>query len=150
MDQVNYLKILRLWAVKYSKNRISNSVHSSHHTVEELLQLQPQPESPGHWMTISPTRTSRGFSFRKAGVCFSVYRLDLQRSIANRYNMKKDGMQKGFVGSCVYGRNRKRKRISKPHQKMQGFTWSWRPVQRASAMSVTTAYCCSGNQRLLR
>ena len=37
MSQVDYLEILRLWALKYSKNRISTSVHSSHHTVEDVI-----------------------------------------------------------------------------------------------------------------
>ena len=37
MSQVDYLKILRLRSLRYSKNSISASVHSSHHTVEDVL-----------------------------------------------------------------------------------------------------------------
>ena len=37
MSQVDYLEILRLRSLRYSKNSISASVHSSHHTVEDVL-----------------------------------------------------------------------------------------------------------------
>ena len=37
MSKVDYLEILRLRSLNYSKNRISASVHSSHHTVEDVL-----------------------------------------------------------------------------------------------------------------
>ena len=37
MSKVDYLEILRLHALHYSKNRISASVHSSHHTVEDVI-----------------------------------------------------------------------------------------------------------------
>ena len=37
MSKVDYLEILRLHALHYSKNRISASVHSSHHTVVDVI-----------------------------------------------------------------------------------------------------------------
>lgn len=37
INKVDDLEILRLWAIKYSNNRISISVHGSHHTVEDVI-----------------------------------------------------------------------------------------------------------------
>ena len=74
MSQVDYLEILRLWAFKYSKNRISTSVHSSHHTVEDVIAAAA---AAGIVWPLGDDVTNEDIQEILLCVCFSVYHAGL-------------------------------------------------------------------------
>lgn len=101
MSQVDYLEILRLWSLRYSKNSISASVHSSHHTVEDVLDAADAksiswPMNETAFETIAAAATVLKLDFSSAEFagfaeehCLSEEAIEVVRSVFSYLKEKK-------------------------------------------------------------